>query len=215
MVEIEKFEPLIHSGRLQDFANRLAVESLLEVDAHRFSNDLGFSEAQVINQSLVESMESYVFMEDNRVRGACGISRKYTQQTYFMVPWFLTDGFEREDENRWEFLCISCILMKHWVQQVPPSISFCNICLDNPRITKWLTRWLGFKISPIAAKIFRGHSFKWFHAKGGDLSVYSVCRSNTCPSEHGKHISGHQSPGNRGSTRCSGHGCSGTTATPA
>lgn len=183
MIDLAPFEPLIHTGRIHEFSRRLCRESKLEIAASEDSSFL--NDGQVINQSLVQSLESYLFMQGDSIRGACGVAKKYTRDSYLMVPWFLTDGFEREPENRYDFLCFSCLLMKKWARGVPSGISFCNICLDDPRITKWLSRWLGFSISPVPAKEFRGKRFMWFHGRGGDLSVYSKCRPATCRSKHG------------------------------
>lgn len=163
MFHIEPFDYVKHIQRV--LLMELCPESLEEVN-HSPLVELGFCPKQIVLDALISSDEAYVFVHSRnyRIMGVCGAAHAIRGGTTVIIPWFLTDGFERRESNRWKFLRISRDLLRDW-ERMAPGKTFENICLNVPRITKWL-KWLGFTVEETAGRFAR------FEKKGGNSCVH-------------------------------------------
>ena len=140
---------------------QLSAESLKEVRATTLSTDLGFTDLQVVMDSIIGSEEAWVFL-DRKTRGilgVAGVAQSIANGEIVVVPWFLTSGFERLPENRRLFLKAAKELMRSWETMARGKL-FVNTCLNERRITKFL-KYLGFTVEPSI------ETFTLFWKKGG------------------------------------------------
>lgn len=136
-------------------------ESLIEINSNPLKN-LGFTTAQVLMDSLIGSEDAYVAYDltTKALLGLFGIAQQVYNGQIVVVPWFITNGFEREPQNLRPFLRCSKVMLESWERDYPKRL-FVNTCLNDKRITKWL-RWLGFTVEDSPNK-----QFVTFVKKGG------------------------------------------------
>ena len=144
---------------------------------------LGVSLSTVVLTSLAGSDEAYLFTTKEgtgKVLAAFGVSSFLRAGKRVRSPWFLSSGFERgTPETSFRFARVSKEIVNHWFKETPEA-DFFNVCLNVPRITRWLT-WLGFSVEDSSERFIE------FFKKGGNPHVHTI---RSCPdggSEHSDH----------------------------
>ena len=162
MFTLEAYDYVKHMMLLTEFTP--CSESLREIRASSLSKELGFTDTQVIMDSVIGSEEVWVFRssENRRIIGICGAAQSVIQGSIAVIPWFITNGFERDPRNTYLFLKAAREILRGWELQARGKL-FVNTCLNDKRIIKFL-RHLGFTIEPGTGE------FVTFWKKGGKSS---------------------------------------------
>lgn len=162
MFTLEAYDYVKHMMLLTEFTP--CSESLREIRASSLSKELGFTDTQVIMDSVIGSEEVWVFRssDSRRIIGICGAAQSVVQGSIAVIPWFITNGFERDPRNTYLFLRAAREILRGWELQARGKL-FVNTCLNDKRITKFL-RHLGFTIEPGTGE------FVTFWKKGGKSS---------------------------------------------
>lgn len=141
---------------------KLSKESRMETEVSPLC-DIGLSPQDILYDCVIGSAESFVVRckDSRRIRGVFGCSQQITPQCTIAVPWFLSDGFEREPENIRQFLLDSTLIVSNWRRTSKCRRMF-NYCLSDRRIMRWLRR-LGFTVSnaPVRIRGIPMRAFWW------------------------------------------------------
>lgn len=159
MFTLEAYDYVKHMMLLTDFTP--CPESLKEIRASSLSKELGFTDTQVLMDSVIGSEEVWVFRDkrSRRIVGVAGAAQSVLNGAIVVVPWFLTSGFERHPRTRRLFLKAAREILRGWELQARGKL-FVNTCLNDKRITKFLNH-LGFTVEPGTQE------FTTFWKKGG------------------------------------------------
>jgi hypothetical protein len=159
MFTLESHDYEKHMLRLTEFTP--CVESHKEIRSSPLSYELGFTDCQVVMDSVISSEEAWVFCDasSRKIIGIAGIAKGVVNGELAMLPWFLTSGFERLPENRRLFLKAAQELLKSFEKATGGKLMI-NTCLNDKRITKFL-KFLGFTVEPSFGE------FTTFWKKGG------------------------------------------------
>ena len=162
MFTLEAYDYVKHMMLLTEFTP--CPESLREIRASSLSKELGFTDTQVIMDSVIGSEEVWVFRstDSRKIIGICGAAQGVIQGSIAVIPWFITNGFERNPSNTYLFLKAAREILRGWELQARGKL-FVNTCMNDKRITKFL-RHLGFTIEPGTGE------FVTFWKKGGKSS---------------------------------------------
>jgi hypothetical protein len=133
---------------------KLSPDASTEVDAHPLRKDLGFTQSQVVLDSLIGSEEAFVILdrEARRCLGVYGVAQQVYNGDIVIIPWFLSSGFESDPRYTRDFLRHCEEVIGQWFARAPHR-TFINQCLNVPRITRWL-KWLGFTVEKDPMKKF-------------------------------------------------------------
>lgn len=159
MFTLEAYDYVKHMMLLTEFTP--CPESLREIRASSLSKELGFTDCQVLMDSVIGSDEVWVFRSktSRKIIGVAGAAQSVLNGSIVVVPWFITNGFERHPRNRRLFLKAAHEILRTWELQARGKL-FVNTCLNDKRITKFL-KHLGFTIEPGTGE------FVTFWKKGG------------------------------------------------
>ena len=159
MFTLEAYDYVKHTMPLTVFTP--CPESLREIRASSLSKELGFTDTQVIFDSVIGSDDVWIFRDTDtrRIVGICGAAQSIIQGEMAVIPWFITNGFERDPRNTYLFLRAAREILRGWELQARGKL-FVNTCLNDKRITKFL-RHLGFTVEPGTQE------FTTFWKKGG------------------------------------------------